>query len=92
MSRKKRIALISLSVLLFIYVFILPLPTAELAVRRNIFISLHPIKAFHVEVTTKGSTSFGGAVLYNVSEVSRSFIWVKKSWLGYRVIADGTGP
>jgi hypothetical protein len=27
-----------------------------------------------------------------LGEISKSFIWVKKNWLGYRVIADGTGP
>lgn len=92
MFRKRKIWLIIIMSVLLIYLLFFPFPTAELTVRRHIFFSLHPIKAINAQVTKTGSTSFGGANLYDVSEVSRSFIWVKKNWLGYRVIADGTGP
>ncbi|WP_236293466.1 hypothetical protein [Paenibacillus allorhizoplanae] len=59
---------------------------------KEAFILLSPNKSLSVQVEGKGSTSFGGAKLYYVDEISKSFIWVKKNWLGYRVITDGTGP
>ncbi|CAN7723442.1 hypothetical protein [Paenibacillus sp. LjRoot56] len=91
-SKRKQIWMISITTLLVIYLFFFPNPTAELAVRKHLFFSLHPIKALSVHVKETGSTSFGGAKLFYVDEVSKSFIWVKKNWLGYRVITDGTGP
>jgi hypothetical protein len=91
-SKRKQVWIISITTLLVIYLFFFPNLTAELAVRRHLFFSLHPVKAFSVQVKVTGSTSFGGAELFYVNEVSKSFIWVKKNWLGYRVIADGTGP
>lgn len=92
MSKRKQIWIISITSLLVIYLLFFPNVTAELAVRKHLFFSLYPIKAFTVQVEGKGSTSFGGAKLYYVNEISKSFIWVKKNWLGYRVITDGTGP
>lgn len=91
-SKRKQNWVISITTLLVIYLFFFPTPTAELAVRKHLFFSLHPIKVFSAQVKGTGSTSFGGAKLYYVGDVSRSFIWVKKNMLGYRVIADGTGP
>ncbi|NQX61197.1 hypothetical protein [Paenibacillus qinlingensis] len=92
MQRKKQIWLISSISLVMVYSLMLPLPMAELAVRRQVFFSLHPIKSLSTKVVNSGSTSFGGAQLYYVGEISRSYIWVKKNGLGYRVIADGSGP
>ncbi|CAH1217127.1 hypothetical protein PAECIP111891_04557 [Paenibacillus allorhizoplanae] len=92
MQRKKQIWLISSISLVIVYSLLLPLPMAELAVRRQMFFSLYPIESLSTKVVKSGSTSFGGAQLYDVGDISRSFIWVKKNWLGYRVIGDGTGP
>lgn len=92
MPKRKQIWIISITSLLVIYLFIFPYPTAELAVRKHLFFTFHPINAFSAQVKGTGSTSFGGAELFVVNEVAKSFIWVKKNWLGYRVITDGTGP
>jgi hypothetical protein len=92
MSKRKQSWIISITSLLVIYLLFFPDLTAEIAVRKHLFFSLHPIKAFSVQVKGTGSTSFGGAELYNVSEVTKSYIYVKKNWLGYRVLTEGTGP
>jgi hypothetical protein len=55
--------------LLVIYLFFFPNPTAELAVRKHLFFSLHPVRAFSVQVNETGSRSFGGAELFFVKPI-----------------------
>jgi hypothetical protein len=84
---------IIISIILIIYIVFFPSPTPEIAVRKDMFFSFHPIKAFSVEVhegRIKKDPRYGD--LYEVDSLSRPFIYVKKNTLGWRVASSGTGP
>ncbi|WP_221469433.1 hypothetical protein [Cohnella nanjingensis] len=79
--------------LLVIYVGFFPSPTAELAVRKHLFFSFHPIKAFTEEVragSIRNDARYGD--LYFVDSVALPAIYVRHNFLGYRVTSAGTGP
>ncbi|WP_217591948.1 hypothetical protein [Cohnella sp. GbtcB17] len=93
----KRIQNIALAViaLLIAYILFFPSPTPQLAVRKHLLISFHPIKAVSAEVragSIQNDPKYGD--LYEISDpdISESFIYVKKSKLGWRVASVGSGP
>jgi hypothetical protein len=90
-SRKKDIWRIVILSILVIYAFFFPSPTPELAVRKHMLLTFHPIKAFTANVHNNRRTSNYGH-LYTVESLSISFIYVKSNWLGWRVTNTGTGP
>ncbi|KIL34417.1 hypothetical protein SD71_20605 [Cohnella kolymensis] len=91
MSRKKQFWRIVIVFVLVIYVFFFPSATPELAIRKHMLLSFHPIIAFTAEVHNNTSTSTYGH-LYTVESLSKSFIYVKSNWLGWKVTSTGTGP
>jgi hypothetical protein len=90
-SRKKEFGWIVTVVALVFYIVFLPSPTPELAVRKHMLLSFHPIKAFTANVHNHTSTSNYGH-LYTIESLSMSFIYVKSNWLGWRVANTGSGP
>ncbi len=90
--RKKNLWII-ISALLIIYIVFFPSPSAEIAVRKHLFFTFHPIKAFSHSVQEgriKDDPSYGD--LYVVEGLNTPFIYVKKNDLGWRVTSNGTGP
>ncbi|MDR6555053.1 hypothetical protein [Paenibacillus qinlingensis] len=90
---RKKYLWVIFSVLLIIYILFFPSATAELAVRKDLFFTLHPIKAFSNSIhegKIKNDSRYGD--LYEVEGINSSFIYVKKSTLGWRVTSNGTAP
>jgi hypothetical protein len=84
---------IVLTVVFIIYLFFFPSPTAQVAVRKHLLFTFHPIKAFSNQVhkgSITGDPRYGD--LYNVEGISTPVIYVKKNSLGWRVTSSGTGP
>ncbi|SFA76251.1 hypothetical protein SAMN05216312_101339 [Cohnella sp. OV330] len=95
MSKGTRKIALAVILLLIVYFLFFPSITPQLAVRKQLLISFHPIKAVTVEVRqgkNKHDPKYGD--LYEVSDpdIAESFIYVKKSWLGWRVTSVGSGP
>lgn len=95
MSKRIRKLALSVIALLIVYVLFFPAPTPQLAVRKHLLISFHPIKAVSAEVrpgSIQNDPKYGD--LYEVSDpdISESYIYVKKSKLGWRVASVGSGP
>ncbi|MFD2332588.1 hypothetical protein ACFSR7_25295 [Cohnella sp. GCM10020058] len=95
MSKKSKKIVLTLVVILLVYFLFLPSITPELAVRKQLLISFHPIKAATSEVrqgSIKNDPEYG--TLYEVADqaITEPFIYVKKSWLGWRVTSVGSGP
>lgn len=84
---------IAIAAIAIVYVVFFPSPTAQLAVRKHLLLSFHPIKAFGNDVR-KGSITndpkYGD--LYEVDGLEASVIYVKKNALGWRVSSTGTAP
>jgi hypothetical protein len=74
------------------YVLFFPLPTAKLAIRKDIFFSLHPIKAFTTNISKGKILDPELGRLYELDGFSRRFIYVKKIRFGWVVTSQGTGP
>jgi hypothetical protein len=91
LSNKKPILIMVAVAILIVYIVFLPSPTAEIAVRKDIFFSMHPVLAFTAAVHNQRSTAAEGH-LYTVNELELSFIYVQKNALGWRVTSNGTGP
>jgi hypothetical protein len=87
----KKMITICILILLF-YVLFFPLPTAKLAIRKDIFFSLHPIKAFTTNISKGKILSPELGQLYELDGFSRMFIYVKKNRMGWIVTSHGTGP
>lgn len=90
---KKKYILITTLIILVIYVLFFPAPTAELAVRKDLLINFHPVKAFNDSIhegKIKDDPSYGD--LYLVDGIELSFVYVRKEPLGWRVVSRGTGP
>ncbi|MFC5472109.1 hypothetical protein ACFPPD_25845 [Cohnella suwonensis] len=90
--RKKNLSII-ISAILIIYIVFFPSPTAEIAVRKHLLFTFHPIKAFSNSVqegTIKNDPKYGD--LYEVDGINTPLIYVKKFSLGWRVTSSGTGP
>lgn len=90
--RKKVLLTVSILVCCMAIIF-LPAPTAEMAVRKELFFSLHPIKAISSSVQEgmiKNDPEYGD--LYMVDDIDTSAIYVKKYPLGWLVTSKGTGP
>ncbi|MBP1996015.1 hypothetical protein [Paenibacillus eucommiae] len=91
--KKKRLIGKMALLLLAVYFLFFPSPTPELAVRKYIFFSLHPVVAFSSDVqegSIKNDPRYGK--LFYVDGLSSSYIYVKKNGLGWRVTSSGTGP
>lgn len=90
--RKKSIWIAPLIVLVFYFLFF-PTPAAELAVRKHLLFSFHPVKAFShsiYEGKIKDDPKYGD--LYFVDGIDTPFIYVKKTAWGWRVTSSGSGP
>jgi len=90
--RKKTVGIIFLIVLLAYFLFF-PSPGAELAVRKQLFFSFHPIKAFSRSIhegKIKNDPKYGD--LYVVDGIDTPFVYVKKTAWGWRVTSSGSGP
>jgi hypothetical protein len=91
MKKKKWwIAIIAVAVL---YIVFFPSPSPELAVRKHLLLSFHPMMACLEPIqegNIKNDPRYGD--LYLVDASSRPFVYVKKSALGWRVSSAGTGP
>lgn len=89
---RKKYLWIFLLVLLIIFIFS-PAPTAEIAVRKDLFFSFHPIKSLSNSIhegKVKNDPKYGD--LYEVDGIELSFMYVKKSAWGWRVTSRGTAP
>lgn len=87
----KRSVIVLLSIL-FIYLIFFPLPSPELAIRRDLVLT-SPLVALTGEVIEgriKNDPKYGD--LYNVLEVELSSIYVKKNAIGWYVAFRGTAP
>lgn len=90
--RKMHLA-IAIAAILIIYIVFFPSPTAELAVRKHMLLSFHPIKAFGNDVhkgTIANDPKYGD--LYEVDGLEASVVYVKKIALGWKVASTGTAP
>jgi len=90
---KKKNFWIIVSVIFIIYFVLFPSPTAEIAVRKHLLFTFHPVKAFSnsvLEGNIKNDPKYGD--LYIVEGVDIPFIYVKSNGLGWRVTSSGTGP
>lgn len=88
----KKYIWITIAALLIVYVVFFPSPTAEIAVRKQLLFTAHPIKAFSDslhEGTIKNDPKYGD--LYEVEGLD-TVIYVKRNKLGWRVSSIGTGP
>lgn len=75
-----------------IYLLFFPVPTPELAVRKSLLIR-DPAAALTGKVTEgriKADPQYGD--LYVAEDTELSFIYVKRSRLGWYVTSSGTGP
>lgn len=94
MKQMKKRYLLTVTILVCCMAIIfLPAPTAETAVRKELFFSLHPIKAISSSVQEgiiKNDPEYGD--LYIVEDVDTSAIYLKKYPLGWLVTSRGTGP
>lgn len=84
---------IAIAAILIVYVVFFPSPTAELAVRKHLLLSFHPIKAFSNDVhkgTITNDPKYGD--LYEADGLDASVIYVKKNALGWKVASTGTAP
>lgn len=95
MSKGTRKIALAAIILLIVYFLFFPSITPQLAVRKQLLISFHPIKAIAAEVrqgNIKNDPKYG--TLYEVmdSDIGESLIYVKKTGLGWRVTSVGTGP
>lgn len=82
-----------MSVIFVIYIIFLPSLTAEMAVRKHLFLSFHPIKALSNSVhegRIENDPRYGS--IYEVEGINKPVIYVKKGALGWRVTSNGTGP
>ncbi|MFD0673780.1 hypothetical protein [Cohnella sp. GCM10027633] len=89
---RKKYTWITIAALLIVYVVFFPSPTAEIAVRKQLLFTLHPIKAFSNSIhegKIKNDPKYGD--LYEVDGLD-SFIYVKKNALGWKISSIGTGP
>lgn len=80
---KKKNLWITFSVILIIYFVFFPSMTAEVAVRKHLLLTFHPIKAFSNSVLggkVKNDPKYGD--LYIVEGVETPFIYAKKNSLG----------
>lgn len=93
--RKRKGAAFYITVLLglgLLYLLIFSSPTPELAVRKSLLIR-DPAAALAGRVTEgriKDDPRYGN--LYYAEQTERSYIYVKKSRLGWHVTSSGTGP
>ena len=88
-SKFVSIALIAVS----LYLLFFPSFTPEMAVRKDLFLSFHPVKAIVGDVQAgiiKNDPRYGD--LYIVDGIDRPFIYVKKNSLGWHVASSGSGP
>ncbi|RKP56851.1 hypothetical protein D7Z26_02350 [Cohnella endophytica] len=93
MSRTKIKRLYALFALLIVYLVFFPSPTPEIAVRKHLFFSFHPMKAITKSIhegTIKNDPRYGDE--YEVNDLSQSYFYVKKNALGWRVTSTGSGP
>lgn len=94
-KRKRKGAVLYITLLLGLVLLVLlifPSPTPELAVRKSLLIR-DPASAFTGNVTEgriKDDPRYGD--LYYAEDTERSYIYVKKSWLGWYAASSGTGP
>ncbi|MGN7356181.1 hypothetical protein ACTHPF_02360 [Paenibacillus sp. SAF-054] len=76
-----------------VYIIFSPSFTGELAVRKHLLFTFHPIQAFSNAVqegNIKNDPRYGD--LYVVEGMKTPYIYVKKSALGWSVSSKGTGP
>lgn len=93
MDLKKKNIQITAGIIILFYLLFFPAPTAEMAVRKDLFFEFHPVKAFSNSVHEggiKNDPRYGN--MYLVDGIDLSFIYVKKNALGWKVTSRGTGP
>ncbi|MFC3800928.1 hypothetical protein [Cohnella sp. GCM10012308] len=95
MSKRIKKIVLTVVVVLCVYFLFFPSITPQLAVRKQLLISFHPIKAVTSEVLQgkiKNDPKYGN--LYEVADpdITESFIYVKKSGFGWRVTSVGSAP
>lgn len=76
-----------------VYIIFFPSFTGELAVRKHLLFTFHPIQAFSDAVqegNIRNDPRYGD--LYVVEGVKTPYIYVKKFALGWNVSSKGTGP
>ncbi|QHW32360.1 hypothetical protein GZH47_17120 [Paenibacillus rhizovicinus] len=94
-SQRYKVIIPIVVVIGFVLLLAIPAPTPELAVRKDLLLSFHPVKAVSARVTEgsiKNDPQYGD--LYYASNAEASFIYVKKLKLGFGwyVASKGTGP
>lgn len=82
--KKKRNWLTLAAIILVMYVLFFPTITPELAIRKYMFFTLHPIKAFTAKLQNNDNISSYGNQYY-VGDLRKSFISVQKKSLGWYV-------
>ncbi|MBW5448101.1 hypothetical protein GE107_18755 [Cohnella sp. CFH 77786] len=93
MQEKKKLILIITTLMIIFYIVLFPSPTPEIAVRKHLFLSFHPIKAFVEKVHEggiKNDPRYGD--LYIVESLDTPFLYAKKNFLGWRIVSTGSGP
>lgn len=90
MSKKSRVIFLTVLGLVLLYVF-LPSPTANMAVRKHIILTGHPLLAFTTELINQGNKGSDGYLFY-ARDLSSSYIYVSQTNFGWTTNTSGTGP
>jgi hypothetical protein len=92
MHKKTTLGLAAVGLTVLVYLLYLPLPTPEMAVRRDVFTTnpIHALTATVHEGKVKNDPEYGD--LYIVQELEQPFIYVKRFKLGWYAVRRGTGP
>jgi len=90
---KKKNGWLAIVVAALLYIIFFPSPSPELAVRKHLLLSFHPMMACFEPIkegNIKDDPRYGD--LYLVDASSKPFVYVKKFALGWSVSSAGTGP
>lgn len=89
-SKKERVIYITILGIVILFLFF-PSPTANIEVRKHILFTGHPILAVTTELKNQGKRGSEGNLFY-ASDLSSSYIYVKKTRLGWIADKSGSGP